>query len=90
MALCGVYREIVVPERIVSEGAIARGASDTPPEPCEYQQVTTTTFAEEGNGTTVTTVVRYESSAARDAALRSPMRRGIAAGYDNLDKVLES
>jgi uncharacterized protein YndB with AHSA1/START domain len=90
MTLCGAYREIVVPARIVGEGSIARASSDSPPEPCEHPQVTTTTFAEEGGSTRVTVVVRYESSAVRDAALRSPMRRGIAAGYDNLASALES
>jgi uncharacterized protein YndB with AHSA1/START domain len=45
---------------------------------------------EAGGATTLTTTVTYASRAARDAALASPMARGVSESYRRLDRVLTS
>jgi uncharacterized protein YndB with AHSA1/START domain len=79
----GVFREIVRPERIVctekfDESWYPGDALDT------------TVFVEKGGKTTVTTTVRYESKAARDGVLKSPMEGGVAKSYNKLAEVLAS
>jgi uncharacterized protein YndB with AHSA1/START domain len=83
MGMGGVYREVVVPERIV-----ATEAFDESWYPGEA--VGTTVFVEHGGKTTVTQTMRYESREARDAALKSGMETGVAASYDRLDPILAS
>ena len=83
MGMRGVYREVVPPERIVSteqydESWYPGGA------------VGTLVLTEKGGKTTLTTTVRYDTREARDAVLKSPMESGMAAGYDNLEKFLET
>jgi len=46
------------------------------------------TFVDEAGRTTLTLTVRYESKAARDGVLQSPMEQGVAAGFDALEKLL--
>jgi uncharacterized protein YndB with AHSA1/START domain len=83
MGMGGVYREILRPERIVStekfdQAWYSGGAEGT-------------LFLVERNGkTTLTLTVTYESREARDGVLKSPMKEGVAAGYDVLDGVLAS
>lgn len=81
MGMSGFYREIVVPERIVHTESF----DDYPGE-----ALTTTTLVEEGGRTTLTSIIRYETKALRDAALESGMEKGVAASYDNLDQLLWS
>jgi uncharacterized protein YndB with AHSA1/START domain len=81
MGMGGVYREIIVPERIVSTEAF-----DQPWYPGEA--VGTAVLTEQDGKTTLTTTVRYESKEARDAVLRTPMAEGVAAGYDRLAELL--
>ena len=83
MGMGGVYREIVAPERVVQTESF-----DESWYPGEA--VGTAVLVERGGTTTLTTTVRYESRAARDAVLTTPMESGIAAGYDQLDLVLDS
>ncbi len=83
MTLRGVYREIVRPERIVYSEAF-----DDPWYPGEG--VNTVSFSEAAGATTVTAVTLYESRAARDSVLASPMERGVREGYEKLDEVLLS
>jgi len=83
MGMGGVFREIVRPERLVctekfDESWYPGDALDT------------TVFVEKGGKTTVTTTVRYESKAARDGVLKSPMEGGVAQSYDKLAEVLAS
>ena len=83
MGMGGVFREIVPPERLVctekfDESWYPGDALDT------------TVFVEKGGKTTVTTTVRYESKAARDGVLKSPMEGGVAQSYDKLAEVLAS
>jgi uncharacterized protein YndB with AHSA1/START domain len=83
MGMRGVYREIVVPERIVSTEVF-----DDPWYP--GGAVGTLTLQEKSGRTTLTTTVVYSSKEARDAVLRSPMEQGVAAGYNQLEDVLSS
>jgi|SRR5687768_3286458 uncharacterized protein YndB with AHSA1/START domain len=81
MGMGGVFREIVPPERLV-----ATEKFDESWYPGEA--VDTTVFVEQGGKTTVTTTVRYESKAARDAVLKTPMATGVAESYDKLAELL--
>jgi len=81
MAMGGVYREIVRPERIVCTEKF-----DDPW--YEGDAIDTTTFVERAGKTTMTTTVLYGSKAIRDAVLKSPMESGVAKSYDKLAEVL--
>lgn len=83
MGMSGVYREIVPTERIVSTERFDEAWY-------EGEAVGTVVFVERNGQTTVTTTVRYASPAVRDAVLKSPMEKGVAAGYDTLDEVLST
>jgi uncharacterized protein YndB with AHSA1/START domain len=83
MGMDGVYREVVVPERIV---ATERFDQSWYP----GEAVSTIALIEQGGKTTLTLTVRYESREARDAVLRSPMEQGVAAGFDKLAELLAS
>lgn len=80
----GVYREIIVPERIVYteiyDVPMAR----------DHEGVVTTTFAENAGKTTVVSVVRYDTKETRDVVLGSGMESGVVAGYDHIDDMLEA
>jgi uncharacterized protein YndB with AHSA1/START domain len=82
MSMRGMYRDVLVPERIVSVGAV----DDCHP----GDAVSTVTFVERDGETTVTNVVLYDSREVRDGMLRSPMRRGVAAGYERLAGLLKA
>lgn len=81
MGMGGVFREIVVPERIV-----ATEKFDESWYPGEA--VDTTVLSEEGGTTSVTLTVLYESREAREAVLKSPMEQGMAATYNRLEELL--
>jgi uncharacterized protein YndB with AHSA1/START domain len=83
MRLSGVYREIVVPERIVSTESFDDPWYDG-------QALTTTTFSERGGKTTLMTRVHYDSQAIRDAVLKTPMESGVASSYERLADLLAS
>lgn len=83
MGMGGVYREIRVPERIVSTEKF-----DEAWYPGEA--VGTVVMTESGGATLVTTTVRYESKEIRDGVLKSPMESGLKAGYDRLAELVES
>ena len=81
MAMGGVYREIVRPERIV--------CTEKFDEPWyEGDAIDTTTFVERASKTTMTTTVLYASKEVRDAVLKGPMESGVAKSYDKLAEVL--
>jgi uncharacterized protein YndB with AHSA1/START domain len=82
MGMGGTFVEVTPPERIV-----ATEKFDDAWYPGEAQ--TTVTLVERGGRTVMTMTVRYESQAARDAVLASPMEQGVAAGFDTLERVLE-
>jgi uncharacterized protein YndB with AHSA1/START domain len=83
MGMGGVYREILRPERIVStekfDQAWYQGDAEG-----------TLILVERNGKTTLTLTVTYESRDVRDGVLKSPMKEGMAAGYDTLDGVLAS
>jgi len=79
MVMRGVYREIVVPERIVNTESVDGYPGEA---------VTTTVLTEEAGRTTLTATIRYESPEIRDAVLKSNMERGAAASYDKLAEIL--
>lgn len=81
MGLGGVYREVVVPERIVHSELF-----DQPWYPGEA--VVTTAFTEQAGRTTVSMTIRYASREARDGVLKSGMERGVAVSYDRLEAIL--
>lgn len=81
MGMGGVFREIVPSERIV-----ATEKFDDAWYPGEA--LVTTSFAEVGGKTTLTTAVQYQSREARDAVLKSPMEQGVAASYNRLAELL--
>lgn len=83
LGMRGVFQEIVEPERIVSTEVFDQswypgGA------------VSTIAMVEQAGRTTLTMTVRYESKAARDAVLQSPMESGVAIGFDKLEELLAS
>jgi uncharacterized protein YndB with AHSA1/START domain len=81
MGAGGTFREIAPPVRIVSterfDDAWYPGES-----------INTIELVESGDATTLIQTLRYESRAARDAVLKSPMDQGLAAGYDRLAAIL--
>ncbi len=83
MGMGGVYREIVVPERLVTTERF-----DEAWYPGEA--VGTLVLVEQRGRTTVTQTMRYESREARDAVLQSGMEKGVAASYDRLADLLAS
>jgi uncharacterized protein YndB with AHSA1/START domain len=83
MGVGGIFREIVPPERIV-----ATEKFDQSWYPGEA--VGTVALLEQGSQTELTQTILYESRAARDAVLKSPMEQGVAASYDRLAGLLSS
>jgi uncharacterized protein YndB with AHSA1/START domain len=83
MGMRGVHLEIVVPERLV-----ATEKFDQSWYPGEA--LAGNVLVEEGDKTTLTLTVRYESREARDAVLKTPMELGVAASYDRLAELLAS
>jgi uncharacterized protein YndB with AHSA1/START domain len=54
------------------------------------ESLITATFVEQGGKTTLTAIMRYESTEARDAVINSPMESGVAKSYDKLAELLAS
>jgi uncharacterized protein YndB with AHSA1/START domain len=81
MGMGGVYREIVIPERIVNTQLFDVDWTGG-------ETLGTLLFTEQGGKTTLTNSVLYSSREARDAALRTPMAEGVEAGYARLDEML--
>ena len=83
MGLGGEYKEVVPAERLVS-----RERYDQAWYPGEATE--TVEFTEQGGRTLLVTTLRYDSKAARDVVLQSPMADGMEAGYTALDTLLAS
>jgi uncharacterized protein YndB with AHSA1/START domain len=83
MAMSGVYREVVPPERIVRTERFHFGC-----EPQAGEQIVTSVLTECGGRTVLTLTVLYPSKEARDATIASGMERGVAASYDRLADML--
>ena len=82
MDVRGVYREFKPPEKIVNTERF-----DEPWYPGEA--LITTAFTEQGGRTTVTMTLRYESRAARDGVLKSPMESGLGESLAALARLLK-
>ena len=81
MGMRGLYKEVVPPERLVSTES---WGGDWP------ETINTLTLTEEGGKTTVTQRVLYPSKEARDAALQTGMKDGVAASFDRLAAYLRT
>ena len=76
----GVYRDIVVPERVVrTEAWVDWNAGEV---------LVTTEFAEEQDQTVVTVRALFPSREIRDAVLEAGMKSGATANYDRLTLLL--
>ena len=81
MGMRGLYKEVVPPERLVSTES---WGGDWP------ETINTLTLTEEGGKTTVTQRVLYPSKEARDAALKTGMKDGVATSFDRLAAYLRT
>ncbi len=81
MEMRGVYREVVLPERLVSTES---WGGDWP------ETLNTLTLSEEGGKTTITNTVLYPSKEARDAALQTGMKEGMSGSFDRLAEHLRT
>ena len=79
----GVYREIVVPERIVATEEFDEAWY-------AGEAVGTMELVEEGGKTRLIQTMQYASPEARDGVLKSPMEDGVGASYDRLEKLVTS
>jgi uncharacterized protein YndB with AHSA1/START domain len=85
MAMRGVYREVVPPERIVRTESFDYGCASQAGE-----QLATLVLTEQGRRTLLTLTLLYPSKQARDGTIASGMERGVSATYDRLDELLSS
>jgi uncharacterized protein YndB with AHSA1/START domain len=83
MGMGGVYREVAAPERLVNTESFDQKWYEGDGEG-------TMVLTEKGGKTTLTTTVKYASQEVRDSVLRSPMEKGVAESYDNLEALLAS
>jgi len=83
MAMSGVYREVVPPERVVRTERFEFGCG-----PQSGEQVATLVLVEQNDKTILTLNIIYPSKEARDGALQSGMDRGLEAGYERLEQIL--
>jgi uncharacterized protein YndB with AHSA1/START domain len=81
MAMRGVYREITPPERLVSTESWGGPFPET---------VNTLTLVVKDGKTTVTLTILYPSKEAREAALQTGMKDGVAMSYDRLAEHLRT
>ena len=79
MAMRGVYREIVPPERLVSTDS---WGGDWP------ETLNTLILTEEAGKTRITQRVLYPSREARDAALKTGMLEGMTMTFERLEEYL--
>ena len=79
MAMAGLVREAVPPERLVTT---ERWGPEWP------ETVNTLLLTEAGGRTTITLTVLYPSKEARDAALATGMKGGMDISFDRLDRVV--
>lgn len=83
LTIRGVYREVLPPERIVHTEVMEMG-TDGP----LGELLATLVLSEEHQRTTLVMTLLFDSKQARDGALASGMERGVAAGYEALDRLL--
>jgi uncharacterized protein YndB with AHSA1/START domain len=81
MEMRGEYREVKPPERLVSSESWGPEWPET---------INTLVLTEHAGKTTATITILYISKEARDAALSTGMKTGVAMSYDRLETYLES
>lgn len=81
MGMTGTYQDIVVPGRLVSTEKFDQDWTGG-------EALSTLVFVESAGRTTVTNTIRYPSPMGRDMALQSGMDKGMAIGFDRLERVL--
>ncbi|MEX2319035.1 MAG: SRPBCC family protein [Bauldia sp.] len=81
--MTGVFKEIVVPERLVHTEFFSDNWTGG-------EALITTTFTEKGGKTTVTITMRFASKEARDGAVATGMTDGMESSYRMLEEVLKS
>ncbi len=81
MAMRGVYREVVPPERLV---ATESWGGDWP------ETINTLVLVEENGKTTMTQTILYASNEARERALKTGMKGGVAQSFDRLAEHLRT
>jgi uncharacterized protein YndB with AHSA1/START domain len=79
MEISGLVVEVVPPERIVTTESWGEPWPDI---------LQTLTFTEHAGRTTISTLMRFPSKEARDAALGTGMTSGMAATYERLERYL--
>jgi len=80
MEMSGSYREIAPPERLVSTEKWGP----------EWPETVNSLVLNESKGkTTITLTVRYESKAARDAAIKTGMKDGAEQSFARLETLLQ-
>jgi uncharacterized protein YndB with AHSA1/START domain len=83
----GTFREVAPAAKLAHSEAFDSGTTGQPSSGGEA--LITTTFAEEGGVTTVTTLMDYGSREVRDAAVATGMTDGMEQSYQLLDRMLE-
>jgi uncharacterized protein YndB with AHSA1/START domain len=81
MEMRGTYREVTPPERLVSTESWGGPWPET---------VNTLTLVEKDGKTTVTLTILYPSKEAREAALKTGMKDGMAQSFDRLAAYLRT
>jgi uncharacterized protein YndB with AHSA1/START domain len=81
MGMSGEFREVVAPERLVHTELFDQDWTGG-------ETLVTTVLTEKAGETTLTMTIRFQSKAARDGALQSPMAEGCEMGYARLDAIL--
>jgi uncharacterized protein YndB with AHSA1/START domain len=83
MGMGGVFREIVRPERLVTNELFDEDWTGG-------ETTVTTVFSESDGATTSTMTILYASAAARESALATGMTEGMEMSYRNLDALLDA
>ncbi|TGM58518.1 SRPBCC family protein [Leptospira adleri] len=83
MGMGGIYQEIQKPERIVHTEVFDESWYSG-------ESLITTVLIEKNGKTFMTATLKYESIAARDSVIHSPMESGVSASYERLDGILSS
>jgi uncharacterized protein YndB with AHSA1/START domain len=83
MGMGGIYREIVIPERIVNAQLFDEDWTGG-------ETLGTLLFVERDGKTTLTNTVLYSSREARDGALKTDMAKGVEMGYARLDEMFKA
>jgi uncharacterized protein YndB with AHSA1/START domain len=83
MGMGGVFREVVVPERVVATEKFDEAWYSG-------EALVTTVLVERGGKTQVTQTMMFDSRETRDGVMKSGMESGVARSYDRLEEQLAS